>query len=740
MGKRRVLSMSDRTIQQTLHGYAGGHRLLAASVDLPAHAQEVLAALSDLSGPRPHQGFESYLTTYPLGGTDFIVFARTWNAPEMSRPGCVWTHSLLVPTAVLGTVPDLSVLTQLHLRPNREIGGTSSTRASRQIANLGPEYSRPIEIRSTAVAPLQRVAEDDQQLAYAVMRGLYGEAAPNPVVVLAANSHAAEGVVLALWSQQWPQLRASFLFCTGALAPRSIDGHPFDLQVMPPSVAARGFTHDTVSGVLVIDQDVQLWVHEFPSDSTESTHVSWIEAALADLYHPNLAFRRWVALAGREVGASREFASFSLSVAGDLTQEPPRIDAALRRIERECRGKSACERLKLSILGPQSLLRERDVLIALATGGVAATVDVGVLQIAERAKRLWLRSPQEGREILAAVVGAQPSEHSHQMLLGMAQVMGVDELVRTTLTHRGILYSAIVNQPALLTNAELWRTTATASEAVAALTALPEEQRPDADHILQVVIDGPHEIADQLARVYQGALLRALLRDVDLARRSEESLARVIVSEPWQRLIADHGEMLRDWLTKRHPSVILAKAVAIVASPADLSVIPLAHWIRILPDLASSDDVMLFATLFAVAMSFDNREAGLLAGRTFPLVHEMTKRSALPERAWNAIARRLPQVPKWMEWDRCERLRRGLVDAFIGKGPWQFVDFVAAFERDAAAFEAACAYARGSERGRSFLRRLAQAIQDGRISPSPSHRSIVEEYARKRLADYLSFD
>ena len=41
-------------------------------------------------------GFESYLTAYPLPRSSLVAFARTWTAPEMPRPGCVWTHTLLI--------------------------------------------------------------------------------------------------------------------------------------------------------------------------------------------------------------------------------------------------------------------------------------------------------------------------------------------------------------------------------------------------------------------------------------------------------------------------------------------------------------------------------------------------------------------------------------------------------------------------------------------------------------------
>src|SRR5579872_1415199 len=81
---------------QTLHGYGDGHQLLASSIDLPTAQSSALLVMSDLSGPGFRRGYESYLTGYPLGGAGVYCIARTWFAPELSRPGCVWTHSILL--------------------------------------------------------------------------------------------------------------------------------------------------------------------------------------------------------------------------------------------------------------------------------------------------------------------------------------------------------------------------------------------------------------------------------------------------------------------------------------------------------------------------------------------------------------------------------------------------------------------------------------------------------------------
>mgnify|MGYP006916058748 CR=1 FL=1 len=85
-------------IEQVLHGYSEGHRLLATSVkSLSSSALRRMALLSDWNEYVSAQGDDSsYLMCYPLPDNSYYVIAKTWYADEKERPGCVWTHSLLI--------------------------------------------------------------------------------------------------------------------------------------------------------------------------------------------------------------------------------------------------------------------------------------------------------------------------------------------------------------------------------------------------------------------------------------------------------------------------------------------------------------------------------------------------------------------------------------------------------------------------------------------------------------------
>ena len=78
-------------VEQTLHGYSEGHRLIEGSLKLPQSDARTMLVLSDASGSGSRIPANGYITGDPLAESGKYVLARTWAAPEMSRPGCVWT-------------------------------------------------------------------------------------------------------------------------------------------------------------------------------------------------------------------------------------------------------------------------------------------------------------------------------------------------------------------------------------------------------------------------------------------------------------------------------------------------------------------------------------------------------------------------------------------------------------------------------------------------------------------------
>ncbi|WP_136621693.1 MULTISPECIES: hypothetical protein [Mesorhizobium] len=200
-------------VDQALFGYSEGHRQIAASIRLPAADLYRLSAASDLATGTKLGPDESYITGVPLEESKRYALIRTWLAPELPRPGCVWSHVLLLDTRILGSRTNLQDLLQHFRRPQGDF----------------KVYSSAATLRSKATEP---VAIDEAELQQAIQDYYSGRPA---LLSATLDQKAAEGIVTAMWSQQWPRLRAAFAFRTARTERRKSDLVHYDVQLSSPS-------------------------------------------------------------------------------------------------------------------------------------------------------------------------------------------------------------------------------------------------------------------------------------------------------------------------------------------------------------------------------------------------------------------------------------------------------------------------------------------------------------------------
>lgn len=178
-------------VDQLLHGYSNGHRLLAASRQ--PDEETATALLSHSDSPAAPQG--RLLASLPLPAIRSWALTSIWPALDAPRPGSVWSHTLLLDEEALGRLRGAGGLLNAFALP----GGPDDY----------ARYSRPLEI----VESLTTVPAADGQLARAIVLATYGWP-EKPTAVLADDLDKAADILLAIWQRQWPALRRSFSFRT----------------------------------------------------------------------------------------------------------------------------------------------------------------------------------------------------------------------------------------------------------------------------------------------------------------------------------------------------------------------------------------------------------------------------------------------------------------------------------------------------------------------------------------------
>jgi hypothetical protein len=201
-------------VNQALHGYRDGHRLLGASLELSAGDRRVLARQTDNPDSGRAGNWMVLLSGFPLPSGLFAL-SLTWPAPEMPRPGCVWTHSLLFDEAGIANIePD--ELLSLFRRPH----GT--------LPDLEP-YLKGLDAVASQSGGHQPQFEE---IAWAetISWAMY-EPPVRAVRVLRVDlaDTLRHELMLRTWIQAWPELRATLTFADAPRTTRDLDQREFDL-------------------------------------------------------------------------------------------------------------------------------------------------------------------------------------------------------------------------------------------------------------------------------------------------------------------------------------------------------------------------------------------------------------------------------------------------------------------------------------------------------------------------------
>ena len=255
-------------VEQLLHGYNSGHHLIAGSVSLPLQDADLMSYVSDWSGYlHPTNKDSAYITAYPLEESSYYVLAKSWYADEMSRPGCVWTHSLLVRLEEMGQSVSFYELEKLFRRPKRDGEDFMS-------------YTKPVTLTSEKQTERREQLKDIDGTRFMFLAAMLLDRRKPSVYLVEGKSEMYMELCLRLLQNIPFGIIRELKMCSGCSAVRKFGSGFFNLQFVtgkgeslqepyPDKVdkptADRGFQF-WMDSVLSGRQDVGQVMHRFSSD------------------------------------------------------------------------------------------------------------------------------------------------------------------------------------------------------------------------------------------------------------------------------------------------------------------------------------------------------------------------------------------------------------------------------------------------------------------------------------------
>ena len=614
--------------------------------------------LSDMSGSSMVRGFETYLTGYPLGEFEGYALARTWYAPEMDRPGCVWTHTLVINEDDLGYFDNLWKLTQCFRRPSIQRSSWDA-------------YSRPISLTCSerkfqSLLP-KDFSESFRSTIEKAVDALYGSPASQVFLPVARISDQYEQFVIAMWSQQWGHLRQRFKFCTGAIANRRTPDEPFDFQLIPIS-AVRDIKRQ-VSKSLVIDTT--------GLDESEP----WATLAVNDLLHGDPKFRRFIIQLGNEASGQRsDFVQLVQLYRATAKRAPASAQELVTAIAILFPRPTEGEFIKRGLLGhidargelawkpPLSLA---DALAAITTTSYFKAFDLKTLRLSDHVLTLIQDNPNAALEIVDSILKQDVTPIGRQYINEICEAF-LSLRAPEVMWHSDVIHSLLNYEPGLINQPAFWK-----SE-----TGHISRSRYDA--VRELIVSGTINLSEVVAAMLNAGtdeFVSDLMFDFSRGEitapllewtKDKPATTVMAISDRWKEVPALTAKNVMAWLQQQsRPSLSSVVFLANTLDPFawDVREIGSQLWLKYIDEIRSEidRDIRLQAMSFFLVLGLSNidRFALKLVIKSFEVVYFAARDTELTEEWWRWLKRLAPPVSYGRDWDRCERLRAAILAYFI---------------------------------------------------------------------------
>jgi hypothetical protein len=598
--------------------------------------------MSDVAGPGVASAGLPYLTGYPLADSGLYALSMTWPAPEMPRPGCVWTHTLLISFADLAVMEVPSALASLFARP-------TNLRLDAYNDGVTVDFSSPFR---------DELDVDGARCIALFASALYGH--PNEQIWARRPSGVdVDDVVLRIWDQQWPRLRRSFKFCTLTSRDRSQDSLQFDLQLTlgggSSSQLRFASNHEGFEAKEVQDE---IWVLDLVQDAVQPSRSS---------------LRQMLRLLGADVLGGREAMSpicmlhavleagttQALSLAVGIAQHLPPLSSS---------------NLAKSVVLRTLLESGQPLELQLILGFVLEHFELfSTAEAVERsgalARIVWEADPRT-----FIVTSYDGSESVRAALRRSASSIGVDAVLAELPMLTDLAEPLLHLFPDLALDSRFWAETQSWPSSIASMGVDISSLE-----VLRAMVGGLREEGAINSAIHVSGTPAVLACLEDLLRNN-----RPVAQLPgWirQSCVDVHG--VAEYLSQnsrqsRELLLLLSDVLSPDAVPNDYGDDP---WWLALSSLCSTEGMLpveLCAYGFRRALGWRSRSVEPLLLLTFESLHDAAVRKAIPAQSWSLLEASLPWVSSSESWDDGLKLRRAVVKKCVDLpvNPEGFVDLV----------------------------------------------------------------
>lgn len=623
-------------IHQMLHGYKLGHNYIQGSIVLTStHDMDKIATLSDWSEYVGIDNERDYITAYPLDESPYYVLAKTWYADGMRRPGCVWTHSLLICNEDLDKIDDFCSFLPLFEAPVTENDSVE-------------HYAFPLQFDGNAPHVEKHLSQIEVSTIGEVFENLLST---TPMFFLSElTSRQGQELLLSLLNYLPVELLKEKSLCSGSSAPRSYEGKYLSLQ---------GVTHEGGAVKFLGNKTNTPWA-QLVANSIVLAHpqvahlIRRYQDELGDNVQRLIGFLYVVVLINRQCKDEDEKHHTMLEIISTLSSSFPLQEEG--------------NQFKSAVFQP-SLANdfggEVKFLYTISTVKVASFTQAQV----DYENRLLNLSTEQFLELLKLLYSAENlNEWGSQTVNSIAQYISYAEISKL-ITDNKSFFLTIIGSSKEIFNQIVW-SDFTKEEIQSVLSLLSDRELVSTfnhwKELLMVMLEKEVPVDSELARM-------AFDRDANCV-----VLYLSFINEPGHQLQLSLSRELEkyqlhviEWLASVS-SITYNVAYVLVNVVDELGTLVKSRgsnvWAPLYRLLNDSDPIQYFVYLYRLSFNWLDANALAYMRKAFYPIHRQLAQDKLGYGLWFRVEPYTERLFFFQEWDKCKKLRKAVIKRLKNSG------------------------------------------------------------------------
>jgi len=638
--------MNKVIINQTLHGYDHGHSLLESSTTIKSDSKRNLMIMSDMSGSSMKFGFEEYVTGYPLKEMNMYALAKTWHAPEMQRPGCVWTHTLLIHFSDLIRLDNFFDLTRCFTRPNDNL-------------NL-LQYSKPIDLYLTdnhdgfSLYLNKNIAPDFIKELFFQLYSRNNSA----ILIQSENSLIFEKLILSIWIQQWPRLKRNFAFCTGAISPRSLDNRILDLQVIPLNNDRN-----------LLENKKFIILNPFSISGIRNE--KWVDVLYNDLPCIKSNLRTFFNVFGADVTEDKNAIVPLVELFDYFTNtKQSSISETIEMLHKHFPLAKDAITLKKNLLSNRNLnykfelpnYDEESILFELATTDLHKSFDYDKLEFSGRFQILFRNNRKLVLDLLDKLISSNINPNGEFVIKAIAEAINENDLELLSTNYHKLLLIFISINPQFAYNKHLWEVGTSGQNEI--FNILSRLNNIDWQTVIEILLDLNAKIDEEIILNKNIDLECIILNWINKGNSR--------ISNKWLDFLRSRPIGIINWIESNSKfSCQFLKILPMIINPNSQHINNYNSqiWLKIISNSKFSldyyDNIKFKAFILAVAFKRSDDTFLKLISFSFEDVYKAALKDQLDYNSWKILEVHTKPLSFWKEWDKCKKLRNALFEKFV---------------------------------------------------------------------------